>query len=54
MANDEWYYARGNQQQGPVSLQAVQEMVRSGQIQPNDLADDLGDFRSKGRLRAAF
>jgi hypothetical protein len=37
MANDEWYYAKGNQQQGPVSLQAIQEMVRSGQIQPNDL-----------------
>jgi hypothetical protein len=42
MANDEWYYAKGNQQQGPVSLQAVQEMVRSGQIQPNDLVWNHG------------
>ena len=37
MANGEWYYARGNQQQGPVALQVIQEMLRTGQIQPNDL-----------------
>lgn len=37
MANGEWYYARGNQQQGPVALQAIQDMVRSGQLQPTDL-----------------
>lgn len=37
MANGEWYYARGNQQQGPVALQVMQEMVRSGQLQPTDL-----------------
>lgn len=37
MANGEWYYAQDNRQQGPVPLQAIQEMVRGGQIQPNTL-----------------
>jgi interferon-induced transmembrane protein/uncharacterized protein DUF4339 len=37
MASGEWYYAKNNQQQGPVTLQAIQEMVRGGQIQPGDL-----------------
>ena len=37
MANGEWYFARGNQQQGPVALQAIQDMVRNGQLQPTDL-----------------
>jgi hypothetical protein len=37
MANGEWYYARGNQQQGPVTLPAVQDLIRSGQLQPTDL-----------------
>jgi hypothetical protein len=52
MANDEWYYARGNQQQGPVSLQAVQEMVRSGQIQPNDLVwrDGMANWQAASQV----
>ena len=37
MAIGEWYYARNNQQQGPVALQALQDMARSGQLQPGDL-----------------
>jgi hypothetical protein len=37
MANGEWYYARGNQQQGPVALHAIQDLLRTGQLQPNDL-----------------
>jgi hypothetical protein len=37
MANGEWYFARGNQQQGPVALQAIQDMLRTGQLQPTDL-----------------
>ena len=33
----DWYYARGNQQQGPVPLQVIQDMARSGQLLPTDL-----------------
>lgn len=37
MANGEWYYAQNNQQQGPVALQAIHDLLRAGQIQPTDL-----------------
>ena len=37
MANGDWYYARNNQQQGPVALSALQDMARSGQLQAGDL-----------------
>ena len=37
MANGEWFYAHGNEQQGPVAPQAFQDMVRGGQIKPTTL-----------------
>lgn len=37
MPNGDWFYARNNQQQGPVTLPALQDMARSGQLQPTDL-----------------
>ena len=42
MANGEWYYARGGQQQGPVEAHVVQEMIRSGQLHPSDLVWQQG------------
>lgn len=42
MANGEWYYARNNQQQGPVAVQLLQDMARSGQLQPTDLVWQQG------------
>lgn len=30
----EWYYAKGGKQSGPVSLETLQEMIRTGQIDP--------------------
>jgi len=33
----EWYYARGNQQIGPVSPQELKRLAMSGQLQPHDL-----------------
>lgn len=36
MAAD-WYFSRDNQQQGPVSLAALQELIASGQVQPDTL-----------------
>ena len=35
--NEGWYYAKNNQQFGPVSAEAVQSMARSGEIGPADL-----------------
>src|SRR5438067_9977882 len=37
MSNGDWFYARNNQQQGPVALPALRDMARSGQLQPTDL-----------------
>ena len=37
MASDDWYYAAGGQQQGPVSLEALRGMLWNGQVQPGDL-----------------
>lgn len=33
----DWYYAREGQQLGPVSLESLQDMARSGQLGPGDL-----------------
>ena len=37
MANGEWYYASGGQQQGPVPLDTLRQMLAAGQVQPGDL-----------------
>ena len=37
MADGEWYYAKDNQQQGPVPLQVMLDMARGGQLRPTDL-----------------
>ena len=42
MANGEWYYASGGQQQGPVPLESLKQMLASGQVQPGDLVWSQG------------
>jgi uncharacterized RDD family membrane protein YckC len=42
MANGEWYYAAGGQQQGPVPLESLKQMLSSGQVQPGDLVWSQG------------
>jgi hypothetical protein len=37
MAEGEWYFAKNNQQQGPVPLATVADMLRSGQLAATDL-----------------
>lgn len=56
MAVGEWYYARNNQQQGPVALQALQDMARSGQLQPGDLVwrDGLPNWLPASRVPELF
>src|SRR5881397_3328153 len=34
MADGEWYYAKDNQQQGPVPLAVMLDMARGGQLRP--------------------
>lgn len=35
--SEQWYYGQNGVQKGPVSLEAMQELVRSGQLRPDDL-----------------
>jgi uncharacterized RDD family membrane protein YckC len=35
--SDAWYYARGNQQQGPVTGAALRQMLATGQLHPSSL-----------------
>lgn len=35
--SDEWYYSTDGMQHGPVSLQALRELVRAGRVQTSDL-----------------
>lgn len=37
MSNDTWFYARGNQQFGPVTLDVLRGLAQSGQLWPSDL-----------------
>lgn len=37
MPNEAWYYARGNQQAGPVSLDELRQLARQGALSPADL-----------------
>lgn len=48
---NDWYYAKGGQQHGPVTLEAIREMVRSGGLDPHkDLvwASHLKDWKPAG------
>src|SRR5688572_10429181 len=37
MAEQQWYYAEDNQQRGPVSLEALRQLVRDGKVGPKNL-----------------
>jgi Interferon-induced transmembrane protein/GYF domain 2 len=37
MAEGDWYYAKNNQQQGPVPLASLADLLRSGQLSGTDL-----------------
>ena len=39
---EEWYYASGGQQYGPVMLQTLRDLVRSGQVRATDLVWTAG------------
>ncbi len=38
----EWYYSKGNQQQGPVSASELKQMAQSGHLAPGDLVWNEG------------
>jgi hypothetical protein len=47
MSNEQWYYARGGQQAGPVSRAELQQIGRQGGLGPDDLVwtETMADWR---------
>lgn len=56
MASTEWYFSRNNQQEGPVTLEALAEMARSGALQPAHLVWSAGmtEWQPAGRVPGIF
>ncbi|HQE28034.1 MAG TPA: AIM24 family protein, partial [Phycisphaerae bacterium] len=52
----EWYYAKGNQQLGPVTTQELQAMAADGRLSPEDLVwkEGLADWTPAGRVQGLF
>ena len=52
----EWYYAKADQQFGPVTTQDLQAMVADGRVQAADLiwTEGLADWTPAGRVQAVF
>src|SRR5437016_5113668 len=50
----QWYFARGGQQQGPVSLDALRNMLTSAQISAGDLVwcEGMPDWQPAGQVPA--
>ena len=34
---DQWYYAKGGQQHGPINVEGLKQLAATGQLQPSDL-----------------
>jgi hypothetical protein len=52
----DWYYARAGQQFGPVSRMRIEEMARSGELQPKDLlwTESMDQWQPAGIVTGIF
>ena len=52
----QWYYTRNNQQQGPVSIEALQELGATGQLDRTDLvwSEGMASWHPAGTLGNIF
>ena len=50
---DEWYYALGGERLGPVSMEQLQELASSGQLQASDLVwqEGMADWTPAGEVQ---
>jgi uncharacterized RDD family membrane protein YckC len=48
----DWFYARNNQQNGPISIEALVSMLQQGQVQPSDLVwrDGMASWQPAGTV----
>jgi amino acid transporter len=54
--SNEWYYAKGNQQLGPVTAAQLKQLATSGQLSPEDLIwrEGMANWESAGKVRGLF
>jgi hypothetical protein len=52
MADTQWYYAANGQQHGPVTLEALRQLMARGQVAPASLVwrEGMGDWQPAGTL----
>jgi hypothetical protein len=56
MADRQWYYSRGGQQQGPVNTPQLKQLLSSGQLQPTDLVwtDQMDNWAPANSVKGLF
>ena len=56
MAPVEWYYARDNRQQGPISAVELKQLAETGQLKAEDLVwrEGLGQWIAAGKVKGLF
>jgi len=56
MSPVEWFYARDNRQQGPVSALELKQLAQTGQLKPDDLVwrEGMGDWLPAGKVKGLF
>ena len=53
---NQWYYTKNNQQQGPVSPEQLKQLAASGQLQPSDLVwkEGMGQWVEGRKIKGLF
>jgi len=56
MSPVEWYYARDNKQQGPVSAMELKQLAQTGQLRAEDLVwrEGMADWLPAGKVKGLF
>ena len=51
---EQWYYAKGGQQLGPVNAEGLKQLAAAGQLQPSDLVwrEGMAAWRKRARFEA--
>lgn len=51
--SQEWYYARGEQKRGPIALEQLRALARSGELAPTDLVwtEGMGDWQAASSVK---
>src|SRR5450432_2531769 len=56
MANDAWFYAKGDQQSGPIPFEQLRSLARAGQLRPEDpiWTEGMTDWSAAATIPSLF